>query len=107
MSLRDLGVFAPLKADHPIAATGDRCWVCGMLIGEGSRIGLKPFRTSDETGSLTVEAKPVCGTCLLRGVQITTPKGQRIVDYVKSGDGSPFPVVTTDGLQFRDEEVNS
>ena len=49
---------------------------------------------------------PEGATCFLRGEEIQTPEGRRIVERVKEGDGSPFPVITTDGRQWRDEEVS-
>ena len=106
MSLRDLGVFAPLKEDHPLVTDGDKCWICRMGFGPGTRVALRPFNTSDETGSMTVEAKAVCATCHLRGTEVVTPKGRRIVDRVKEGDASPFSVWTTDGNQWRDDEIS-
>lgn len=105
MSLRDLGVFAPLKADHPTVMDDDKCHYCDLPLTTGVRVALIPWQTADETGSLTVEARVVCATCSLRGREITTPVGRRIVQYVRDGDASPFPVVTTDGREWRDEEV--
>jgi hypothetical protein len=103
MSLRDLGVFAPLQPDHP--SVGTKCWKCGTVLGPGVRVALCAIETPDQTGSLTVEAKPVCATCHLKGAKIETPKGARIVSRIKEGDGSPFPVETTDGEQWGDDEV--
>lgn len=103
MSLRDLGVFHPLQKDHPLAGTP--CWKCKYILGIGTRTALKPYETSEQIGSRTIEAKPICATCHLKGENIYTPVGMRIVDYVKCGDGSPYPVVTTDGRQWKDEEV--
>lgn len=105
MSLRDLGVFAPLKADHPFVVDGEKCWKCERPLAASVRPALNPIQTPDETGSLTVEAKPVCATCHLRGTEIQTPAGRRIVERVKDGDASPHPVITTDGKEWRDEEV--
>ncbi len=103
MSLRDLGIFEPLGKDHP--GVGMPCWICEKVIGAGTRTSLKPCETPDQTGSQTVESKLVCATCCLRGEAIMTDGGRRIVDRVKDGDGSPFPVVTTDGLEWADGEV--
>ena len=105
MSLRDLGVYNPLKADHPIVVSKDRCWICEATLAAGTRTALAPFQSSDETDSLTVEAKPVCATCFLRGKEVLTPIGRRIVSRIKEGDGSPYSVETTDGRQWKDEEV--
>lgn len=104
MSLRDLGVFAPLKEDS--IEVGKACWKCGSLLGVGVRIALNPIQTPDETGSLTVRAEVVCATCHLKGQEIKTPIGNRVVSRIKDGDGSPFPVETTDGKQWRDTEVS-
>lgn len=103
MSLRDLGVFAPLKPGHP--SVGTKCWKCKTELGPGVRVALCPIETTDQTGSLTVEAMPVCATCHLKGVEIHTPTGTRIVERIKEGDGSPYPVETTDGKQWGDNEV--
>lgn len=106
MSLRDFGVFNPLAHDHPMACDGSVCWKCGENFGAGSRVALNPVETADETGSRTVRAEAVCATCRLRGEEVSTPEGRRIVERVKDGDGSPFPIITTDGKQWADDEVN-
>jgi len=49
----------------------------------------------------------VCGTCHLRGTEIQTPKGRRIVERIKDGDASPYPVETTDGQQWKADEVTA
>lgn len=103
MTLRDLGVFKPLALDHPLV--GKRCWRCRRRFECGSRVALNPVETADQVGSLTVRAEPVCATCALKGREITTPVGRRIVKRIKDGDASPFPVETTDRRQWRDEEV--
>ena len=103
MSLRDLGVFAPLKKDHP--SVGERCWKCSEILDIGTRVGLCATETPDQSGSLTVEAAIICANCHLKGQKVMTPDGPRIVEYVKRGDGSPFPVCTTDGKQWKDEEI--
>ena len=104
MSLRDLGVFSPLEENHP--GVGETCWICERQLGVGTRVALKPFETSDQTGSSAVEAKLICATCLLKGEEIMTEGGRRIVERIKDGDASPFPVETTDGLQWSEEEVS-
>ena len=103
MSLRDLGVFSPLRAEHP--GVGMSCWICARELTAGTRVALKPCETPDQTGSLTVESKLVCATCYLRGEPVMTEGGERVVERVKDGDASPFPVITTDGLQWTEEEV--
>lgn len=104
MSLRTLGIMGPLEAEHP--AVGEPCWKCGKKMAPGMRVGLAPIETTTQTGSLTVECKLVCATCHLRGVEIMTEGGPRIVERVKDGDASPFPVLTTDGLQWAEREVD-
>lgn len=104
MSLRDLGVFAPLEADHPMVTDGDKCHYCDRPLTTGVRVVLIPWHTADEMGKSCVEAVVVCATCGLRGREITTPIGRRIAQYVRDGDDER-PVVTTDGNQWRDEEV--
>jgi hypothetical protein len=103
MSLKDLGVFKPLQEGHP--AIGTKCWICNQQIARGTRTALKPYETKDQTGSFTVEAKLICATCHLRGETVTTDGGERIVDRIKDGDGSPFPVITTDGHEWGDDEI--
>lgn len=103
MSLRDLGVFAPLREGHP--SIGGTCWKCGNVLGVGTRVALNPIETADEAGSLTVGCEIVCATCHLKGQEIKTLIGNRIVLRVKDGDASPYPVETTDGKQWKDEEV--
>lgn len=106
MSLRDLGIFAPLHRDHPLVRDRERCWRCGRLFAEGDRCGLLPLEAAYEvSGHGRVEAKPVCATCMLQGREIGTPAGRRIVERVKDGDGSPYPIVTADGQQWADDEV--
>lgn len=100
MSLRDLGVFAPLRPDHP--AVGKRCGDCGSPLGPGTRTGLRPL---DPDARGTVEAILVCATCKLRGVEIQTPDGRTKVTRIKQGSGSPYPIETADGHQWREDEV--
>ena len=103
MTLRDLGVFAPLKYDHP--AVGKLCWKCKRYFGGGSRVALNSRQTVEEANSLTVQAELVCATCHLKGEEIETPSGRRIVERIKNGDASPYPVETTDGRQWKADEV--
>jgi hypothetical protein len=102
VSLRDLGIFNPLTASHP--TVGERCWICRRDLVVGVRVGLKPFESPEEAGGLTVEARVVCGTCLLRGTEISTPEGRRIVDRIADG-AEDLVVATTNGKQWRAEEV--
>lgn len=95
----------PLSESHLLLINKDACWKCGRHFGHGVRAALNPIETPEESGSLTVQAKAVCATCHLRGKEIQTPIGRRIVERIKDGDGSPFSVLTTDGAQWRDSEV--
>jgi len=105
MSLRDLGVFSPLPKTHP--AAGKNCWKCGCILSAGVRTALNPIETTDESGENIVRCEIVCATCHLKGKRVMTPIGARIVERIKEGDGSPFPVETTDSKQWRDEEINN
>lgn len=107
MSLRELGVYGPLKSDHPLVADGDSCWKCGTIFAAGMRVALNPIETPDQSGSLTVLARPVCATCHLRGREIRTPIGRRIIERIKDGDGSSYPVITTDHRQWQDTEIRA
>ncbi len=105
MTLRDLGVFDPLPHDHPLI--GEQCWFCECTFVATMRVGLLPRETLAESGSFTVGCDAVCGTCLLRGTGVGTPSGPRILSRIKNGDGSPYPVETADGRQWRADEVCS
>lgn len=50
MSLRDLGVFAPLAPDHPMVMDEDRCHYCTRPLTTGVRVVLVPWHTADEIG---------------------------------------------------------
>src|SRR3990167_6461150 len=103
MSLHSLGVYPPLKPSHPLVKDQERCWICEQLFTAGQRVALMALKAP--TGQAqTIEAKPVHATCFLRGREVSTPEGPRIVERVKDGDASPFPLVTTDLQQWRDEE---
>lgn len=108
MSLRDLGVFAPLPEDHPLVRQRAHCPICERLLGVGVRTALVPIQTPEEAGSHTVEATAVCACCYLEGKEITTPVGRRTVLFVMSG-AWPNPIWTTDGFReacgWTEEEV--
>jgi len=87
-------VFRPLKADHPLVMDGDRCALCKRGFEAGERVTLAPARTP-LAGFETVPAVPLHATCALEGMQ--TPAGE--IERIKDGDGSPYPVLTTDGTQ--------
>lgn len=107
LSLRDLGIFAPLKKSHPMVRQKLKCSTCDEVFLAGTRCALEPIETPEESGSLTVEARPVCATCYLRGVEIQTPEGKRIVHSVKGGRHkrpvvTDYPIVTE---EWADEDV--
>ena len=107
MSLRDLGVFAPLDKDNPMVRYKLKCSTCDEVFLVGTRCALEPIETPEEAGSLTVECRPVCATCHLRGVEVQTPNGKRIVHSVRGGRHkrpviTDYPTVTE---EWRDEEV--
>lgn len=101
MSLFDLGVYAPLTPDHSCVTDGVACYRCRSLFAPGMRVSVVPRRETDTTG---VKIEFICATCGLRGKEITTPAGRRIVERVR-GAYAERPVVTTDGRSWRDEEV--
>ena len=105
MSLRDLGIFAPLHGDHPCITNKDTCWLCGSPFHAGQRTALVPME-ADSGPARNVQAKIVHADCRWRGREIGTPDGLRVVERIKEGDGSPFPVLTTDGKQWKDEEIS-
>jgi len=106
MSLQELGVYGPLKPDHPLVKDNSHCWICDKRFYPGQRTALIALEAPEDQAK-TVEAKVVHATCFLRGREVQTPKGLRIVDHVKDGDGSPFPIVTTDLKQWREEEISA
>lgn len=93
-------VFKALEEGHPLI-NGALCWICGEDFKTGERIMLLQYETVEMAESQTVQTRPAHATCRLRGSQ--TVAG--IIDRIKDGDGSPFPVVTTDGKQWKLEEV--
>lgn len=107
MSLRDLGVFSPLKADHPLVEQGRHCWICATPIVAGMRTALVAFQTAEEARSHSVEAEVVCGTCHLRGKVVRTPIGLRVVLHVLPDGHDPDAVVTTDLHDWGESEVSA
>ena len=106
MSLKDFGIFSPLEESHPLVSDGAECWICHTRFARGMRVALMPVETEEEAGSLTVKAECVCATCRLRGEEVNTPTGRRIIERIKDGDGSPYPVILTNGNELRDDEVS-
>ena len=80
-----------LKKHHPLLDDDAKCWVCERRFFEHERITLVPFEAP----------KPVHATCAWRGMKTDVGIIERILD----GDGSPFPVRTTDGKQYKLEEI--
>lgn len=105
MTLQDLGVYAPLKHDHPIIQDRDMCWICGRLFQDGDRVALRPYQTAEQVGGMAVRAKPVCATCHLRGTPIQTPHGPLIVDRILPGTDNITPVLTTNGCNWSEDQV--
>ena len=95
-------IFKGLKSDRPLVTGNDKCWICAREFCVGHRVVLKTVEMTDMSGSLTVEAKPVHATCALRGKNIPYVG---IIDRIKDGDASPYPVIMTDGKQYKLEEV--
>jgi len=91
-------IFAPLNADHPLVTDGTECPICKHPFHCGERTMIL---ASDSPLPATVQGVVVHATCGLHGVR--TQKGE--IDRIKDGDASPFPVVTTDGKQWKFEEV--
>jgi hypothetical protein len=113
VSLHDeFGIFEPLRKDHPmvkmeVQEDGVRviqCWICERAFCEGDRTVLAQCESCEEADSLTVECRPVHATCYLRGVQITTPVGSRIIERIRDGQ-TPYPFETTDGKCWSEAHV--
>lgn len=104
--MNDERVFSPLKADHPLVTSGDTCAICNNSFKHTQRIMLVPIETPQMSGSLTVEAKPVHATCRLYGREIDHAGKTLIIQRVKDGDGSPYPILTTDNQQLTLEEAD-
>lgn len=92
-------VFNPLKEDHPLVTSDDVCPACRKRFYAGQRTSLIAVRSSWQPE--TVQAVPIHATCSLKGME--TPVG--VIDKIKDGDGSPFPVLTTDGKQWKFAEA--
>lgn len=89
-------VYEPLAADHP--AVGQHCGICH-----------KEFQASERTTILTSDV-PNTGTlagvlaharCALAGARFD----QGEIETIKDGDASPYPVVMTNGKQYKLEEL--
>ncbi len=102
-------IFPPLSPIHPLVRDQTPCWICNRPFMESQRVVLVPIETAAQTGSSTVDAKVVHATCRLRGTRATWWDGDKpvelIVDRVKDGDASPFAIETTDGRQWKDDEI--
>ncbi len=117
MSLRDFGVYGPM-GEEPVRLI--RCWICDRGFGLGSRTAIKLTQAKDEDinpefqhtalrtrrdgGFLSLWGRMICATCHMRGTVVDTEDGWRVVDRIKEGD-SAQPVVTTDGKEWREDEI--
>lgn len=91
-------IYKPLKADHPMVLYKEICPLCKQTFREGQRTTLLSVAA---TNASTVQAVPVHADCAFRGVK--TRVGE--VSRIKDGDGSPFPVLTTDNKQWSFSEA--
>ena len=99
-------IYAPLEEDHPLVTGQHRCWICERGFSQGERTTLIHTETPEQSGSLTVEAKPAHATCAYKGSKHMNPGGQIvIIERIKDGNGSPFQVVTCDARQWKFEEI--
>lgn len=102
-------IYPPLSADHPCVTKSIPCWICDRPFQAGQRTILVPIEAHDGPGFKNVEAKVVHATCRLRGREAIYWDGDKpltlIVERVKDGDGSPYAIETTDGRQWREDEV--
>lgn len=99
LSLKEFGISKPLQHNHTLARSIAPCGRCERVLTTGVRVALVPLK--EEGG----KRQYICATCVLRGKEVNTPDGIRIVERVKDGDASPFPVLTIDCRQWKDEEV--
>lgn len=94
-------VFKPLPEDHPLAMDGRPvCWICERQFRAGERTLLLSYEAPTETGFATVEAKVSHATCALKGTVFRVNGKAFVIERIKDGDASPFPVLSTDGSQF-------
>ena len=101
MHIKDLAykrVFRPLQKDHPLVTDGTRCGKCHEPFFGGQRVTLAAMHQANRAS--TVEALPLHATCAYAGLE--TDLGE--IERIKDGDGSPFPVVLTNGEQAGLEE---
>ena len=91
-------VFQALTDKHPLVTSSNLCPLCQRPFVTGQRTVLAPCR--EATKPETIQAIPLHATCSLAGMQ--TPKG--LIERIKDGDASPFPVLTNEG-QYTLEEV--
>ena len=91
-------VFDPLEPNHPLVTDAKVCAICDEPFLAGQRVVLAPVRYPAYPEK--VAAVPVHATCGLKGHR--TQVG--ILERIKDGDGSPYPVVTDRG-QFTLEEA--
>jgi hypothetical protein len=88
-------VFRPLPHDHPVITDHTLCPVCHKQFNSGERTVLTAVRDPGPVAE-TVQALLLHATCALRGHH--SPVG--FITRIKDGDGSPYPVETTDNRQY-------
>lgn len=93
-------VFPPLKVNHPLVESEDRCPSCKRPFFTGQRVVLVPVR-EPQMGFETIEALVLHATCALEGAR--TPVG--VVRRIKDGDASPYPVEMEDGTEHTLKEA--
>lgn len=89
-------VFAPLKDDHPLVSDAVKCPLCWKPFQAGERVVLAAARDPQQ-GVENVPAIPCHATCALKGAKTRVGTILRI----KDGNGSPYPVITDDGKQWK------
>lgn len=100
MGLKSFGVYV-LGETRPLEDYRS-CWVCqhGLPAGAfGTMVPVELFKERKRT-------ELVCANCALRGRQVETPEGPRVI--LRVGESSEeFPVEMTDGSQWREEEISA
>lgn len=91
----DMEIFGPLKETHPLVEKDSktRCAICYKKFYAYQRITLIPIPQTQKGN--TSQAIAAHATCVYRGID--TPVG--IIERIKDGDGSPFPVLLMNGKQ--------
>lgn len=90
-------ICPPLKSGHP--CIGEPCHICQKPFQTDERIVLIPVR-EPLVGPETVQALAAHARCALKGAKTLVG----MIENVKDGDGSPYPIVTDKG-QFKVTEA--